>query len=194
MLLSDGVVLAGGQSRRMGQAKESLCMSNHVTLLAHAITILQQVVLGTIWISRPHGFPNASAVDVTDSVPSRGPLAGIFSVFEASSAEWLAVLAVDLPSVQPALYLQLEQERQSVPEADVIYGFVPGGYHQPLASLWNRRTLPTLRDALNSDHVLPIQQVLQRLHVLQVPLKNPNWIININTPEEWQQFSHQARL
>lgn len=193
MVSCDGVVLAGGQSRRMGSSKGDLELSPGITLLDHAVTTLEAICQGLIWVSRPYAHAVSDARELPDSAPNRGPLQGILEAFRHSSKDVLAVLAVDLPLVTCDLYhLLYAAWRQSSLKADVVYGYVLGGDEQPLAGWWHRRSMEALERAASQSTVPRVQSVLENLTVLRIALADPRWITNVNTPVQWLSFRGES--
>lgn len=95
----NGLVLSGGQSRRMGQDKAMMRYKGE-TLLEHAAKLLTKAGCQQVLISR-----NAAGY-LQDVIPDGGPLAGVHAALETlNSGDDLLVLPVDMPQMSPA-YLQ----------------------------------------------------------------------------------------
>ena len=99
-----GLVLAGGQSRRMGQDK-ALMRYQGRTLIDNASLLLQSASCDKVLISRnAPGFLN-------DKIEDAGPLSGVHAVLDALSQYdnhngnpcELLVLPVDMPQMTPEL-------------------------------------------------------------------------------------------
>lgn len=99
-----GLVLAGGQSRRMGQDK-ALMRYQGRTLIDNAALLLQSASCDKVLISRNAlGFLN-------DKIEDAGPLSGVHAVLDALSQSdnhngnpcELLVLPVDMPQMTPEL-------------------------------------------------------------------------------------------
>ena len=99
-----GLVLAGGQSRRMGQDK-ALMRYQGRTLIDNASLLLQSASCDKVLISRnAPGFLN-------DKIEDAGPLGGVHAVLDALSQSdnhtdnpyELLVLPVDMPQMTPEL-------------------------------------------------------------------------------------------
>ena len=99
-----GLVLAGGQSRRMGQDK-ALMRYKGRTLIDNASLLLQSASCDKVLISRNGpGFLN-------DKIEDAGPLSGVHAVLDALSQSdnhngnpcELLVLPVDMPQMTPEL-------------------------------------------------------------------------------------------
>lgn len=191
MLPMDGIVLAGGQSRRMGRSKEELLVLG-TTLLERARRTLAAICAGTVWVSRPYGYVSKDSTDVPDPVPARGPLVGIAQGLAQTQQDLMAVLAVDLPNVTPALFEQLYTAWEACPTCDVVYARALGGRDQPLAAIWHRRATPRLNDALSSGQVPRVLDVIERLSTGVVETE-PEVLFNLNTPEEWDAWRESGR-
>jgi molybdopterin-guanine dinucleotide biosynthesis protein A len=82
-----GFVLAGGQSRRMGQDKALLAWGSH-TMLDHMVELLQTVADPVQVVGRD---------PLPDRLPGLGPLSGIATGLEVSFTDANVFVAVDLP-------------------------------------------------------------------------------------------------
>nr|WP_275107273.1 molybdenum cofactor guanylyltransferase [Sulfobacillus harzensis] len=178
--------MAGGMSRRMQQPKEKLCLPNNTTLLENAARVLEKTVAGTVWVSRPYGAETANPCHVPDRVPQKGPLAGLREGLARTEKEALAVLAVDLPKVPPELFRQLWRAWQEHPDADLVYP-VAQSVAQPLAAIWHRRALPVIAQALALNRVPRLMEVVARLSSHTVAV-DPDWLVNVNTPKDLNDF------
>jgi molybdopterin-guanine dinucleotide biosynthesis protein A len=92
------------------------------------------------WTSEVRGFRAVVSDDVIDG----GPLAGIAAALERAQHSHLAVLAVDLPRMEPAWFTAL------LAECDPEIGVVGrrGGFFEPLAAIYPHELLPRAREAL----------------------------------------------
>ncbi|NVK88126.1 MAG: molybdenum cofactor guanylyltransferase, partial [Gammaproteobacteria bacterium] len=98
-----GVVLAGGNSKRMGLDKAELPhpLNEQQTLLDHAMEILincgcrKVVISGSKW----DGIP--------DQFDDQGPMAGIYSVLDAIAESSFLFVPVDMPLLDPFLLQEL---------------------------------------------------------------------------------------
>jgi molybdopterin-guanine dinucleotide biosynthesis protein A len=130
------VILAGGESRRMGKDKAWLEVDGQ-PLLARALSTLRDSGIDEILISGRAGI-DYSAMQcpvLLDLEPGCGPLAGIERALEAARAPLLLVLAVDLPNMTAALV------RKLAGHCDPLTGAVPKlrGQLEPLAAIYPKR-------------------------------------------------------
>ena len=97
------VLLAGGESRRLGQDKAT-AMFQGEPLWRRQLTLLQRINPSEIMISartEPPWRPPEIAY-VEDAPPSRGPLTGIVAALAQMKGTHLLVLAVDMPFMSKA--------------------------------------------------------------------------------------------
>ncbi len=111
-----GLVLAGGDSRRMGSDKAAIEFAGQ-SLLDRAVCLLSEVV-EEVYVSVREQQRNTGGRDryplITDSLPLAGPAAGILSAHLADpEAAWL-VLACDMPGVTMPMLGQLVEERDAL--------------------------------------------------------------------------------
>ena len=130
-----GLLLAGGESRRMGQNKATLIFHGK-PLWEHQLETLRSLGLMEIFVSArrdPEWRPN-DTVFVPDEVPSRGPLSGIAAALKKTEISHLLVLAIDLPFMTESFL------RSVVGSASQERGMVPqlGNRHEPLAAIYPR--------------------------------------------------------
>jgi molybdenum cofactor guanylyltransferase len=132
------VILAGGQSVRMGRDKALMELGGQ-TLLARQIALARQVGATEIFISGRAGseYGVAAVRVLSDRFTNAGPLAGIERALAEMSTPHLLVLAVDMPRLTAELLQTLAlacgEECGAVPE---IRGRI-----EPLAAFYPQRAL-----------------------------------------------------
>ncbi|MEZ4756372.1 MAG: molybdenum cofactor guanylyltransferase [Flavobacteriales bacterium] len=133
-----GVVLAGGQSSRMGRDK-ALMPYDGRTLLDRALDSLEPHVQELLVIGDPGKYGHVGPFVVADDIPGVGPLGGIVTAMRYASHDRLLVLACDMPHVTAALFAFLKQGLGEDRNA-----FVPScdGHIEPLAAAYHRRCRP----------------------------------------------------
>jgi molybdopterin-guanine dinucleotide biosynthesis protein A len=101
------VVLAGGQSRRMGRDKAFLDFDG-ITLIERVIERVQIVCAETIIVANDvEMYARFGLPVVCDVYPGKGSLGGIFSGLQAASEEYVLAVACDLPFLNEALLRHL---------------------------------------------------------------------------------------
>jgi molybdopterin-guanine dinucleotide biosynthesis protein A len=88
---TNGFILAGGKSRRMGQDKAMLKWGNG-SLLEHIIHLLSTVAAPVRVVGRG---------EFLDTIPDKGPLGGILTALQTTDRVSNLFLALDLPLLTP---------------------------------------------------------------------------------------------
>lgn len=139
------VLLAGGESRRMGTDKAEIVF-NGEPLWQRQLRILRELRPEKIFVSAraERAWLPADAELLLDQPPSRGPISGLAVALARMRTSHLIVLAVDMPFVTAA-HLQKLSER-----ANPSCGVVPmiGDRAEPLAAVYPREVDVDLAQAL----------------------------------------------
>jgi molybdopterin-guanine dinucleotide biosynthesis protein A len=142
------VILAGGQSARMGRDKAELALAGE-TLLERQLKLAQAVGAVELLISGRAGqnYARFGCPVLTDNFPQAGPLAGIESALQVCRHPLLLVLAVDMPQLTSAvLSVLLEQSGGKI-------GIIPrvAGRADPLAALYPKVAAPLAAKMLGAS-------------------------------------------
>jgi molybdopterin-guanine dinucleotide biosynthesis protein A len=177
-----GLVLAGGESRRMGVDKGDLDYHG-VSQRRHVAHLLAGVCEAVFVSCRPDQVPRIEP-DLSclhDPAPDLGPLAGVLAAFtHRPDAAWL-VVACDLPGLNAEAIARLEAGRG--PGWDAVAFCAPDGGPEPMAALWEPAMAPIVHAAVASGR-LSLRDCLReaRCHLLAPPA--PGVLFNANTPAE----------
>lgn len=187
-----GVLLAGGQSRRMGGGDKCLLELGGRTLLQRIVdTATPQVgplVLNTN--SEPSlfaGYGLPIAPDVVDGFA--GPLAGVLTGLEWAAAnapgcDWVASFACDAPFAPRDLVARL-MAAVTRDGADMACA-ASGGRDQPVFALWPVRLAGALRDAVVAEDMRKVDIWTARYRLARVEFGTAGGdpFFNINRPED----------
>lgn len=184
-----GAVLAGGESRRMGSDKALLEVGGQ-PLWSRQVAILQAAgaaPIGVVRRSAQAALPLPSSAFLwLDSLVDVGPVAGLHAALQATSADWLAVAAVDLPRLDAGWFALLAAK--CLPGRGAIVRH-PDGTFEPLAAIYPASTRVTLsRQLERRDYSLQsLARALvaeDRLAVLPLPADGAARVENWNTPAD----------
>ena len=192
------IVNAGGQSRRMGQAKALLPMPPHDTpLVVHIMQRLAPLASGRVIVvcNDVSVVQTVQAIGDVLTLPDQwaagGALGGVATGLSACDG-WAMVVACDMPLVDPALFVKLITVAHERSMLDAVIPRV-GGQAQPFHGLWHRRALPLLEARLRTGE-LQVQGALATLHVawmdegaLGIDAESLAFC-NVNTPQEWNEL------
>lgn len=180
------MVLAGGQSRRMG--------TNKALLPFHESTFLE-TVLGEL-AAFPEVFVSADVADryrklglsaVPDLIPGIGPLGGIYSGLSACRSQWLLVTTCDMPffSHELAEYL-VEGLSEEIDAAALV---TRAGRVYPICAVYRKTALSAVRRQIGAGDYR-VTALLDQLRVRFLSLRHtvfPDEILtNVNRPEDYR--------
>ena len=155
------IIMAGGDSRRMGTDKASLLLDGQ-TLLQSVITIMQQVFPQVI-VSVRQPRAGIDLPQVCDEQPDGGPLAGLAASLGQITTPWAFAVACDMPFVVPEV-VELLAGYRSQHQAVVP---VVHGHPQPLAAFYAASCLAPLHVSLAARQN-SLRGVLKQLDVRYV--------------------------
>ena len=178
-----GLVLIGGQSRRMGQPKWAL--DYHGEPQAHRTARLLASVCERVFLSvRPGALPDGlpDVPTIADAVSVRGPSAGILSAMAVHpDAAWL-VAAVDLPRLGAPTLSALVAGRDPARTA-TAFRSTRDGSPEPLCAVWEPAAHGRLLAEALRGATCP-RRVLLDADVAMLDLPDPHALDNANTPDD----------
>ena len=189
-----GVVLAGGYGERFGDAEKALAEFEGQPMLVHVVDALDDVVDEVVVNCRPDQEESFSAAlgdrPVTvalDPEPDRGPVAGLGTALDVVTAPVVAVVACDMPAVDPT-FLRYLFERLGGNEAAVPA--LPDDRRQPAQAVYRTAAL---REAAAESLAVgdgSLHDVVDRLQAAIVPPAEvqqvTSWrsLTDVTTPED----------
>jgi molybdopterin-guanine dinucleotide biosynthesis protein A len=199
------LVLAGGQSSRMGQDK-ALMQVSHVPMLLHVCQVAQQctdaVYVVTPWIDRYQNLLGDSVKFIQEQSSSdkllaqHGPLVGFAQGLAQLQrvnlqTEWVLLLACDLPYLQAAV---LQNWISLLPEVDdstvALLPRNPQGWWEALCGFYRSRCLTSLEGFIPQGG-RSFQRWLSHQVVQELSLADFQMLVNCNTPEDIQRAESQ---
>jgi FdhD protein len=139
-----GVILAGGESRRMGSDK-SLLPLHGARFIDHAYRRLTELFAEVLIVTNsPDLYLDLPCRKVADLYPAQGSLAGIHSGLRQAASERIFVVACDMPFLVPATIAHL---CRLAGDWDVV---MPRGEQgpEPLHALYHKNCLPAMEKLL----------------------------------------------
>jgi molybdopterin-guanine dinucleotide biosynthesis protein A len=199
--ISAGVVLAGGQSSRMGRPKAALEWHGS-TLLRRTAQIMARATSGPVVVVRAAGqdLPElpAGVLVADDPREGRGPLQGIAAGLAALTgrADLAFVSSTDLPFLHPAFIRRVLAVLEEDGTADVALP-VARGYKQPLAAGYRVSLAETAERLVKEDRLRPAflfeqcrVRTLDDAELLRGPVlaaldPDLDSVLNVNTPPDY---------
>lgn len=183
-MLLHGLVLAGGQSRRMNQDKAYLAYDGEPQL-RRAFDLLAPLVARcfvSVRLDQRDDPLRRTFPQIVDHVADAGPAAGILAALESQPhAAWL-VLACDLPLLDTQTLSTLISARVSDVDA-TAYISRHDGQPEPLCAIWEPSSRMPLAMAVERGE-RSLRHVLAKLHIHTIAPERDAALINANTPED----------
>lgn len=182
-----GLVLAGGQSRRMGSDK-ALLQRDGKSQLAYMVELLGDVVDRVFVSARQDQAddPERSRFDlIVDAFDDMGPVAGIMSAMQQHpQADWL-VVACDLPNIDRTTLEYLLQHR-SESQPFTAYRSSHDDLPEPLCAVYTAGSDEVIREFVDDGIVCP-RKMLIRSDTNLLVQPHPQSLDNVNTPDDLAQ-------
>ena len=178
------LVLAGGDSRRMGQPKAWLKVGD-TSLLGFVVGRLAPTFSEVmVSFAEPEQLEEPVPFRIVfDRKRSAGPLAGIEAGLEAARNEVLFVLACDMPYVtEEVAQIAIAAARRcdaAIPRVD--------GRPEPVCGAYRRSALPVIARALDAGRH-KTADVTTELDVTWLEGLDPNLFRSLNTPHDLERF------
>jgi molybdopterin-guanine dinucleotide biosynthesis protein A len=195
ILTVSGIVLAGGQSSRLGTDK-SFINVNGQSLIEHVVAKLTRLSDDVIIVTNsPDEYDHLETRLVGDIYPGKGALGGIYSGLRAAANAYSLVVACDMP------FLDLNLLRYMIilaREHDVVIPRI-GGLTEPLHAIYSKNCLEPI-DRLLARGGLKIIDFFSEVRVRyvkedEVDIFDPQHLsfFNVNTPNDLEEMKKLAR-
>jgi molybdenum cofactor guanylyltransferase len=187
-----GLLLAGGQSRRMGGGDKALRLLGGMTLLERVVNRLRPQVEALVLNANgdPSRFAKFALPVVPDDVPGfPGPLAGVLTGLDWTAAHrpdctYVLSVATDAPFVPRDLVSRLACDMEKA-GAELACAASAGQAH-PVIGLWPVRLREDLRHAVVAQDVRKVDVWTARHRLAVVPFSSTpvDPFFNANRPED----------
>ena len=184
-----GIILAGGENRRMGKDKAFLMVAGK-PLVEHVLDVLQKIFQRLIIVTNaPERYTVYGAAVVTDALGKRGPLTGIHAGLTASRDDLNFIVACDMPFLNAKL---IEYMMASAEGYDVV---VPktGNQCEPLHALYHRKLLARIEKHVRrgSGRIQTLYRDARVRYITEEEIERFDPLrrsfMNLNTPEEYKE-------
>jgi len=176
-----GIILAGGQSSRMGENKAFLEI-NGKSMLENCQQLLAQCQLENIMIS------GSNSGGIEDLVVQGGPLAGIYTLIQKYQPKSVLVLPIDMPFITAEHLQELKKKGSLAIKAThfdkcSLPAFIPVN---SLLSEFLQQKFTSLA-FLDTGKGPSFKQIFKLTDAQALPIADRDVLININTPEQWRE-------
>ncbi len=193
------IILAGGQSRRLGSDKRRLRLWGAAgpTLLEQIVALVTPLSAEVLVVlNDAAAWPELAARCIPDAYPDTGPLGGLASGMQALTSDAALILACDMPLLEPTLLAALVATPLTT---DVRCLIQPPTGREPLLAVYHRNCLPVAETLLAQGE--------RRLSALLAALRReelgPHWwarydpdgrsFTNVNRPDDLVRVAPRIR-
>lgn len=193
------IVLAGGQSSRMGRDK-ALISFQGVPLLQRvcevALNCTNRVYVVTPWPDRyqdivPDTCRLIQEISLPGTTEPHGPLVGFARGLAYIETDWVLLLACDLPQLQVKVLQDWATHLEKTTEdAIALLPRHPKGW-EPLCGFYRRQCLPLLNQFIEQGG-RSFQHWLAQHFVQELPISNTQVLFNCNTPSDLERLASES--
>lgn len=176
------LILAGGKSTRMQKDKSQLVYENENQIVR--LNRLLDPHVEEVFVScRSEQDIDTDLPKVVDAYNDFGPLGAILSAFRSdANCAWL-VVACDLPLLTDNVINELISNRST---SNIATAFLNDktGFAEPLIAIWEPKSYLRLLQFIALGYSCP-RKVLINSNTHLITPSNPDLLMNVNTPEEY---------
>ena len=181
-------VLAGGKSSRMGRDK-GLVSLNGKPMISYVLETMKQLDMPIKIIANSNTYDNFGFPVIGDVVKEKGPMGGLLTAMEETTANVVFLVSCDMPFVRiEAANALLE----AVNEEDIVAPLVRQRVN-PLFALYPVHLKESVKNLISEEQLKMTDFILKNRHTL-VPSgfrKNSGNFRNINTQQELEEAENE---
>lgn len=187
-----GIILSGGRSGRLGGLNKAFIKVRGERLIEKTLRIYRDLFEETLIVTNsPLDYLEFDAKIVTDIIPGKASLGGIYTGLFFAAHEYAFVTACDMPFLN-ARFIRFMTEKTG--HHDIVVPRSADGL-QPLHAIYSRNLLKPIRRLIDTDH-LKITELFKKQKVLEIPREESipfdpeeRLFMNINTPEDLEKLA-----
>ena len=183
-----GIILAGGESKRLNSVEKSNLLVGNKRIIERMMTVFEKLFSEIILVSNhPTTYLEWNAIVVKDIYTKRSSLTGVHSGLFYTRTDHAFIAACDTPFLKMDLIKTIVQHADR--GIDVVLPRTVNGV-EPLCAVYSRRCLQTVQNSLERNN-LKISNLFSKLKVKEIPeavlrKTDPGLVsfFNINTPDD----------
>ncbi|MCP4714776.1 MAG: molybdenum cofactor guanylyltransferase [Deltaproteobacteria bacterium] len=181
------IVLAGGQSRRMGVDKSLLFLSG--TPMIEVIVNQLKGNFQHLQISSndPVKYDFLNLPVVPDLKSGAGPLMGILSSLENSKTDLNFITSCDAPNINLPYVREMLRAAEHY---DAVIPMSKDGRYEPLFAVYRKSVIGHCHDLIDTGH-RKISDLFERARIKFLPFDGSGWYENLNTIEDLKHYKNR---
>lgn len=185
-----GILLAGGQSSRMGYEKGKILLGDKL-LYQYPLKVLESLCDEIIISSCKKNYFTENYKQLCDEIPDLGPMGGLYTCLKKSSTDLNFVLSYDLPLMKKELFLELMKYTDKF---DIILPEMAAGNAEPLCGIYKKSVYNTFQNLIKSGNYsvhTALQKVKSKTVLINdnMPFYQPDLFMNINKESDLEYFT-----
>jgi len=177
-----GIILAGGESRRMGTLKPLIHYKGK-PLINWVFDALYPICSDIIIVANSGDFSALAASVYPDNYPENGPAAGIEAGLSQCQTDLALISSCDTPNLSTDFFKHLLQNHKGFDISIAAHDDI----NEPLIGVYSRSAQPVFRDAILSGDPHPPRIIrLCKWHEVSINsglnFYRPDLFLNLNTP------------
>lgn len=180
-----GIILAGGKNSRISMTK-ALIQLGEQTIIERTVHLFQRLFDEVIIVTNKFDdYVCLNAKLTKDLIPETGPLGGLYTGLALSANDYSFVAACDMPFIDPAIILHLQNYTYSRSYEVIVPEF--NGFIEPLCAFYSKQCIRSILDHIHQRD-FKIRSFYSRVKVKEVPCSHFKSVerafFNINTRED----------
>ncbi|MHC4874200.1 MAG: molybdenum cofactor guanylyltransferase [Planctomycetota bacterium] len=183
-MMATAIILAGGNSTRMGEDKSMLAVNNKPVIQHIADQLspcFDEVIIGSNDVDK-YQFLNLKTV--CDKEMNQGPLMGILSTLLKSDNELNFVVACDIPQLNLEL---IDKMLKLASGYDIVMPVTEAGKYEPLFAVYKKSVIPYAEEILEGGQ-RKVTSMFDKANVKYVKLDSSNKLWNLNTKKDYLEW------
>jgi molybdopterin-guanine dinucleotide biosynthesis protein A len=188
------IVLAGGQSSRMGTDKALLEIEGKSLLQRAcevAATLTPEVYVMTAWPDRYRSTITEKSQFLVEYNPGSGPLVALTQALTEIPADWILLLACDLPLLDAQIIQNWATQLTAIPQSTLAIVPYQNSRWEPLCGFYRQQSLTSLQSFIDQGG-RSFQKWLNQIEAIPLPVGKTEALMlsNCNTLEEFEKLKY----
>jgi molybdenum cofactor guanylyltransferase len=183
------IILAGGQSLRMGRDKakieiDGVPLLRRIYDVVAACESLDAIYVVTPWLERYRSILPDDCNFILEQPPHQGPLVAFSQALAEITSEWVLLLACDLPNLSTPIIQAWIARLPAVDSQSIAYlpRHIPKGW-EPLCGFYRQNCHESSIEYIENGGQ-SFQDWLKMNIVTELAIADPLWLANCNTPAD----------
>ena len=189
------IILAGGESRRMGFDKQKLLINGKLVALHIAEKLKDEFDQIIIVSNKPVLYGKSDYMIIEDRIRNIGPLGGIYTGLLESKSEAAYITACDMPHISLDYIRYLKEVLRHNPDADAIITRYLENMMEPFNAIYSKNCIGHIEELLGGNKT-KISSLCKEINTYYVDetiskLFSPDWgmFMNLNTKHDLEEFA-----